>query len=83
MYATHVNYHKSHLFSGFIGEFLGQLNAVAKCSLFDTAPITLQATETYIPVCTYMYIMIGEETLHKVYRKMRSQNSIHVVLLSC
>ena len=33
-----------HLLDGFIGEFTGQLNAVANSTLFDSVPNTLQVS---------------------------------------
>jgi len=34
-------YHTSHLYTGFIFEFLGQLNSVANSGRFESGPITL------------------------------------------
>ena len=40
-YNVSCYHHNLHLFDGFIGEFTGQLNAVANSALFDSVPNTL------------------------------------------
>ena len=38
---SYCHHHNLHLRDGFIGEFTGQLNAVANSTLFDSVPNTL------------------------------------------
>lgn len=57
-----------HLFSGFIGLPFGQLNSLAKSSVFDTEPITLKRFGLWESPSKFSSVVSGVATSHQAWK---------------